>query len=134
MQAPDNQILDDNRPAEPPHAPVRRTLLNVAFAVTAGLVSIASLVVVIQSANDEPYVSYRRSDAVVQVGVGTALMLLWACWAGALVVLVRARKLPAGWLALLLWAAICLFFLGFSSLGYHADMERFVFPASGVGK
>ena len=69
----------------------------------------------------------------MQVGVGTALMVLWGCCSIAVLVLVRARKLSVGWLALLLWAAICLFYLSSSLLAYLQDMEGLVIPPSGGG-
>src|SRR2546423_5895179 len=118
MQALDYRIPKDDQRVAPPYVPVSRTQLNVAFALIAAALSVASLVVVFQGANDEPYMGYRQYDAVVQVGVGTALMVLWCCWSLSVVVLVGARKLPVWWLALLLWAAICLFYLSFSPLGY----------------
>ena len=104
--------------------------MNVSFALIVALLSAASFVVVDQGANDEPYVGYRRYDAIVQVGVGTALMVLWSCCAVAVVVLVAARKLPSWWLMLLLWAAICTFYLSYSPLGYLEDIEKHVIPAA----
>jgi peptidoglycan/LPS O-acetylase OafA/YrhL len=133
MQALDYRIPKDDQRVEPPYVPISRTQLNVAFALVAAVLSIASLFVVMQGANDEPYGVYRRYDAVVQVGIGTALMVLWGCCALAVVVLVAARKLPVWWLALLLWAAICLFYLSYSPFGYLADIENHVIPAAGGG-
>ncbi|MCX5658768.1 MAG: hypothetical protein NTW19_03490 [Planctomycetota bacterium] len=133
MQAIDDRIPNDDRRVEPPYVPMSRTLLKIAFLVAAGLLSIASFLVIMQGANDEPYVTYRRSDAIVQVVVGTALMVLWACCAITVVVLVGTRRLPARWLAIVLWAAICLCYLSYSPLGYLEDIEKFVLPASGGG-
>ena len=133
MQALDYRIPKDDQRIEAPYVPISRPQLNVAFALIAAALSVGSLFVVFQGANDEPYMAYRRYDAVVQVGVGTALMVLWFCCCVAVVVLVGARKLPVWWLALLLWAAICLFYLSFSPLGYLEDIEKFVIPPSGGG-
>ena len=133
MQAFDYRIPQDDQRVEPPCVPISRTQLNVAFALIAAALSIASLFVVMQGANDEPYGAYRRYDAIVQVGVGTALMVLWCSCSLAVLVLVGARKLTAWWLTLLLWAALCLFYLSYSPLGYLQDIEKFVIPASGGG-
>ena len=89
--------------------------------------------VVCQSASDEPYMMYRRYDALVQVGIGTALMVLWGLWAVAGMLLVGNRKLSPWWLALLLWAAICVFYISNCPLGYLADIEKYVIPAAGRG-
>ena len=124
MQALDYRIPEEDRRVEPVYVPISRTQLNRAFALVAAILSLASLVVVYQGATDEPYAAYRRYDAIVQVGVATALMALWACYVIALVVLVAARKLSAWWLALLIWAAICLFYLSSSPLGYLGERKR----------
>ena len=128
MQALDYRIPKDDQRVEPPAWPISRLQLNVAVAATAAALSAASLVVVFQGANDEPYMGYRRYDALVQVGVGTSLMVLWVLCSIAVVVLVVKQKLSRGWLALLLWAAICLFYLSSSPLGYLQDIEKFVIP------
>jgi hypothetical protein len=133
MPALDYRIPKDDRRVETPYVPISRTQLNVTFALVAAVLSAASFVVVLQGATDEPYMGYRRYDAVVQVGVGTALMVLWCCCALAVVVLVATRKLPVWWLALLLWAAICLFYLSFAPLGYLGDIEKFIIPAASGG-
>ncbi len=133
METLDYRIPKDDQRVERPYVPISRTQLNVAFALFALLLSAASFVVVLQGATDEPYMGYRRSDAIVQVGVGTALMVLWCCCSVAVVVLVGTRKLPIAWLALLLWAAICLFYLSTCPLGYLGDIEKFVLPAAAGG-
>jgi hypothetical protein len=120
---------DDKRDGEP-YVPITRVELNGVFAVSALLLSFASFIVVAQGAGDEPYTQYRRYDAIVQVGIGTALMVLWCCYAIAVVVLAKARKISSGWLWMLLWAATCLLYLSFSPRGYLEDIERFVVPAA----
>jgi peptidoglycan/LPS O-acetylase OafA/YrhL len=131
MEPLDYRIPREDQGAEPALWPISRRQLNVAVAIVAAALSAVSLFVVVQGANDEPYMAYRRYDAVMQVGVGTALMVLWGCSSVTVLVLVRKRKLSAAWLALLLWAAICLFYLSSSPLGYLEDMERLVIPPSG---
>jgi hypothetical protein len=133
MQTLDYRIPKDDRPVEPPYVPISRTQLNVAFALFTFVLSAVSLWVVLQGANDEPYMQYRRSDASVQVGVGTALMVLWGCWTVAVVVLVAARKLGAWWLVFLLWAALCLFYARYSALGYLEDIEKYVILTTARG-
>ena len=66
-------------------------------------------------------------------GMGTALMVLWACYSLAVGLLVATRKISPAWLALLLWAAVCLFYLHYSPFGYLSDIEKFVVPASKGG-
>jgi hypothetical protein len=110
-----------------------RWQLNVSFALVAAVLSVASLFVVLQGANDEPYMGYRRYDAIMQVGVGTTLIVLWGLCAIAVVVLVGKRKLSPAWIAFLVWAVICLFYLSYSPLGYFEDIEKHVIPAAAGG-
>lgn len=53
---------------------------NLILASSTVVLSVASLIVVFQNASDEPYTGFRKSDAVVQVVVATALgfSLAWA--------------------------------------------------------
>jgi hypothetical protein len=77
----------------------------------------------------EPYVAFRHYDAVVQVGVGTTLMLLWLALAILIIVwAVRQRKLYSllAWLPVLLWISLCEFYLFHSVTGYLADISHFV--------
>lgn len=101
-------------------------LLVIAVVVALSLVS---LIVVVQGAEDEPYGQYRRADAILQVGVGSALMALWAAGAVLVIGLVVTRCVPAAWLVLVLWAAFCLFMLSYSPIGYLQDLEQHVLSA-----
>jgi hypothetical protein len=133
MQSLDYRTPNDDQRIGTPYVPISRTQLNLTFAIITAVLSAASLLVVLQGATDEPYMGYRRYDAIVQVGIGTGLIVLWCCGVVAVVVLVAARKLPAWWLVLVLWAAICLFYLSYSPLGYLADLEKQVIPADAGG-
>lgn len=105
----------------------------VALCLVAVALSAASLFVVLRGATDEPYMAYRRYDAIVQVGLGTAFIALWCCYALFVGFLVAARKLSIVWLLLIGWAAICVFYLSFSPLGYVSDLERFILPGASGG-
>lgn len=130
MQALEYQNPRDAARVRRQYVPISGLQLQAACVILAVVLSAASLVVVIQGANDEPYMAYRRSDVVVQVGVATALIVLWCCFASAAALLVATRKLPAAWAALLLWAAVCVFYLSFSPVGYLQDLEQLVVPAA----
>ena len=99
---------------------------NLIAAGLAVLLSIASFIVVMQGASDEPYTVFRKSDALVQIGVAMALMLLWVQLAIGIVVGVRRRRLSVWWLPLLLWVLICEFYLFQSPSGYIQDIARYV--------
>ena len=129
----DYRPAHEDQRARRPYVPITLVQLNVACGVIALVLSIASIHVVFQGAADEPYMGYRRSDAVVQVGIGTALMLLWGCFAIAVLLLTTTRKVSRWWLVVLPWAAICLFYLSYAPLGYLQDIEKFVIPPSAQG-
>jgi hypothetical protein len=75
--------------------------------------------------NDEPYVSFRPSDAVVQVGVASSLVTLWILLVVFIVAQVLRKKLHAAWLSALLVCAIALFYLGVAPRDYLSDLVHF---------
>lgn len=105
---------------------MKRLRLHLIFAVSAIVLSVASFVVVMQGASDEPYVVFRRSDALVQVGVAMVLMLLWVQLAGGMIYGIIRRRISLLWLPLLLWVLICEFYLYHSPSGYVQDITRYV--------
>jgi hypothetical protein len=99
---------------------------NLIVASSALLLSVASFFVVMQGASDEPYTVFRKSDALVQVGVAMVLMLLWVQFAVGVVAGVARRRVSTWWLPLLLWVLICEFYLFHSPSGYVQDITRYV--------
>ena len=99
---------------------------NLILAASALVLSLTSFFVVIRGASDEPYIVFRKSDAVVQVGVAMVLMLLWLQLAVGIVAGVVRRRVSLWWLPLLLWVLICEFYLFDSPSGYVQDITRYV--------
>ena len=56
---------------------MKRLWLHLTLAVSALVLSAASFLVVLQGASDEPYLAFRSSDAIVQIGGAMLLMMLW---------------------------------------------------------
>jgi hypothetical protein len=98
---------------------------NLILATSALALSAASFFVVIQGASDEPYTVFRKSDAVVQVGIAMILMLLWVQLAVGIVAGVARRRVSLWWLPLLIWILICEFYLFHSPSGYVHDITRY---------
>jgi hypothetical protein len=96
------------------------TLLLLVAALT-----LVSWVIVGQGAGDEPYVRFVVRDALVQIGVAAMLMLLWLQLAGFLVLRIAQKQRHAAWLAVVVWALICEFYLSFLPVGYANDIARF---------
>jgi hypothetical protein len=92
----------------------------------AAVLSLISLVLVWKGANDEPYETFRSSDAFEQVVLGTALITLWFCYSLAVIALVAAGQMSRRWLAMLLWSAICVFYLLSCPFGYLYDLEHII--------
>ena len=89
----------------------------------AGVLSVASFVVVLKGASDEPYMGgVTKSDAIVQVGIGCVLIALWAVWCVAAVCLAVRNLLTPIMLVLTLWAGICVFYLAHGVDGYLSDV------------
>ena len=93
---------------------------NLALVVIA--LFVASFWVVQRGAGDEPYVTFRASDAVVQIGVASALMSLWVVLVVFVSVQVSKKKLHAAWLSTFGLCAMALFQLYQSPAGYLSDL------------
>ena len=94
------------------------------LALFAVILSLASFVLVMQGATDEPYVVFRAADALSQVGLGSALIAFWTLFVGGVCYGVCTRRLSIFWLFSLLWVAIVLFYLRFCPFGYIEDITR----------
>ena len=105
---------------------MKRRRTNSFLAASTLVLSIASFLFVVQGASDEPYMTFRTWDAVIQVGVATVLMLLWAKIAVTVIAGVARHRISNWWSPLLLWILICEFSLFDSPYGYVADMMRYV--------
>jgi hypothetical protein len=105
---------------------MKRSHVHLILAASAVVLSVASFFVVSHGASDEPYTVFHGSDAIVQVGVAIALMLLWLEFAVAMIVGIVRRRVSAWWLPLLLWVITCEFFLYQSPSGYVQDITRYV--------
>jgi hypothetical protein len=104
---------------------IARFHVNAVLIAVTIILSAASAVVALQGASDEPYASFRASDALIQIGAAMVLMTLWlqlALFLGWAVALGRASKM---WLLLLIWIAVCEFYLSESPRGYIHDMMRY---------
>jgi len=105
---------------------MKRLHLHFILTASAFVLSIASFFVVMQNASDEPYVVFRRSDAIVQVGVAMLQMLLWFQLIVGIVWGIAFRRISAWWMFMLPWALICEFYLVYCLNGYLQDISRFV--------
>jgi hypothetical protein len=91
--------------------------------VAAVVLSALSFVVVMMTVSQEPYFGgIRAVDAIIQVGVGTALIVLWALWSVVVIAVIVRKRTHAATLAVLIWAAMCVFYLGNGVVGYLDDI------------
>ena len=72
--------------------------------------------------NDEPYVRFRASDAMVQIGAASSLFTLWVLMTAFIVAQVLKKKLRPAWLSALFVCAIALFYLGAAPWAYLSDL------------
>lgn len=89
------------------------------------VLSACSLFIVFKGASDEPYVAFKQSDALIQVGGGLTLIVLWAQLAIGVVFAIFRKIISVKWLFMLLWVAIVIFYLYFSPFGYVQDIAEF---------
>jgi hypothetical protein len=86
---------------------------------------IPSAWVFLKGAGDEPYMTFRASDAIVQIGVASALMALWLVLVGFVTTQVVQKRLHPGWLATYALCALVLCALYQSPAGYISDLVYF---------
>lgn len=86
---------------------------------------VPSFWVCLRGANDEPYTTFHASDAVVQIGVASALMVLWVLWFGFIAMQVSKKKSHPGWLSAFALGALALCALYQSPAGYISDLLQF---------
>lgn len=98
---------------------------QLAFFLSSLILTAASIFIVVQGAAYEPYYAFNLYDAFTQVVIGTLLILAWSTLALAIPILTWKRLLHPGFLLLLPWAIICIFYLSFCPLGYISDLRRF---------
>lgn len=98
---------------------------NSVLLIVVGALTFSSLVVVFLGASEEPYLTFRPSQALIQVGIGSGLLALWAAWVGVVLWRVVARVVPAAWLTSIVWAVIVISYLSRSPLGYVQDLSKF---------
>lgn len=102
---------------------MKRNVLIGAYALA---LSVASAFVVVDGAAAEPYLSFRYSDAFVQIGFAVALIVLWLQLAVYLFHGVITRRVAESWLALGIWIGVAMFYLWQSPMGYVGDITKFV--------
>lgn len=90
----------------------------------AGLLA-PSFLVFFRGASGEPYTTFRVSDAVVQIGVASALIALWVVFIGFLTVQVAKKKLHPVWLSASILGALAILGLYQSPAGYISDLVHF---------
>jgi hypothetical protein len=108
---------------------VKQSTLVAAVAVAAIVLTAAPVFVLGEGAVDEPYDVFRPYDAVVQVGVATAVLTLWLVVAAVIVAdVVHARF--RGWLLpralALLWIIILVWHLLDGISSYLGQVSRHV--------
>jgi hypothetical protein len=99
---------------------------NTRIVVYALGLSIASAYIIFDGAAAEPYLSFRASDAFIQIGLAISLIVLWLQFASWLFYAAVTRRVPKPWLVFTIWIGIAMFYLSESPLGYVGDITKFV--------
>jgi hypothetical protein len=94
--------------------------------LAAAALSVAAFVVTLLGAQREPYFGQiRKSDALIQVGIGCTLIALWLLWSLTATWLVLRRRWRPLTLLSLAWATLCVSYLAHSVHAYLDDITRF---------
>lgn len=95
------------------------------LASNVAIASIVSWLIIIQGANDEPYHDFHSKDALLQVGLGCSLSVIWLYVLFGILYGVRTKRLSKAWLFVIIWAIIVLGYLQVCPLGYVEDITKF---------
>ena len=78
-------------------------------------------------AGDEPFVHFRPNEALVQVGVASAVTVLWLFFGIGLSWLAFKRHVSRWTLLTLFLVALAILIMGECPLGYVSDINHFAF-------
>ena len=90
------------------------------------IVSIASVLLVMKNASVAHFFGSNPIEALLQVGLGSVLIAVWAYIIGGTVFGVVTEILSKRWLLVLPWAVIALFYVIYCPIGYVGDVSEFV--------
>ena len=75
---------------------------------------------------EEPYVALSSLDIIIQVGIASAMMLLWIEMLVLVLILARLRILSWKWAAVVPLAVVMIFYLSLSPRNVVADYNAFI--------
>jgi hypothetical protein len=87
--------------------------------------TVVSFCVFLQAA-DEPFVHFRQSEALVQVGVASVLAVFWFLFGASLCYLAFKQRISRWALLTLFLVALAIWIMVDCPLGYVADINHFV--------
>ena len=74
---------------------------------------------------EEPYITFNSREALIQLGTGMALLVLWIQLALVLVISVAKRWIQPLWLFTLIFIAVAVFYLRYCPFGYIYDLSNY---------
>ncbi len=73
---------------------------------------------------DQPWVHFRVSDALIQIGLASILVVLWILFAATLCFLILRGQISALWCWLVIWAALAILVLALCPFDYVDEITR----------
>lgn len=98
---------------------------NITPAILAAFLTVSSLWVIIEGAQNEPYITLRNYDAFTQIGIACSLITGWILFATWLVIQILKKRFTVFWSLAIIWAVVVLFYLKTSPLGFLSDLAQF---------
>ena len=109
--------------------PVRRLMprfKTYSFLTGGFLVLTAVSFCIYLQADGEPFVQFRASEALIQVGAASVLAVLWFLFGASLCYLVFNKYISRWALLTLFWVVLAIWIMVDCPLGYVADINHFV--------
>jgi len=99
-----------------------RERLPLYLVAVCAVLSLLSFAVVFQSADSEPYFAFYWRDAVTQVFVAIALLVLWIEYLVLLIAAILRKIFTAWWWLVVAWVAVVMLYLHLCPFGYISDL------------
>jgi len=90
------------------------------------VLSVASILLVTQSASVAQFFGSSAREAILHVGLGSVLIAIWAYTISGTLYGVATSLLSKSWLLVIPWALLVLCYLQYCPVGYAEDVSEFV--------
>jgi hypothetical protein len=98
---------------------------DIFSSITLITLSLVSVLLIIDNAGAEPFVTFRNLDAIEHIGGASVLLVLWFQFGFWIVAQMFRKKISFWWAPVLPWAALACFYILHCPFAYVEDISKF---------